>query len=642
MWQSRFGSEISDLGATIKINDESITVIGVMPASFQYPFRTALWAPLWANEKAETLGDRAATHFTIIAALSPGASAGEAEAEIEAILQRSAPEESKQEASAAVTPLREAGMAKYRTPIIVLQFAVVFVLLIASANLANLMLARAAARRQEFAVRLALGAGRARIIRQLLVESLVVGALGSVVGLMLAAWGQGALRGLFVQRIPGLYEIKINGPVLLFTVAVSIITALLFGLAPAVMASRENLNEVLKSGSASVSLDPRRRNLSKALVIAEVGLAVVLLSSAGLMIRTFFNLTGESPGFNPERAVAVSLSLPQSQYPNYQSLASYFDRAAAQARALPGVEYAGAIAYMPLVGYNPGVDFTIEGRPTQQALRADFQAVTPHYFEAMEIPLVAGRPVEESDMKVAPDVALINNALAKRYWPGENPLGKHIKLAGGNAPQTLLKVVGVVGDVKQFGLHADPRPEIYLPAYRHSMTMIVRAGDSSLLGSLEDSVQKVDSRAAVTVRAMDQVVYDSIERRRIFAFLLIVLAAVALAMASMGIYGVVSYSVTQRTREIGIRCAMGASGPDILRLILGQGARLAVAGVAIGIALSLATARALSGMLYGVSVTDPAVLIGLASVMILVSLVASYIPARRASRVDPIVALREQ
>lgn len=648
-WQRRFGADASIIGRAVKLDGKEFTVIGVMPKSFRYPFRASFWLPLSAVEKAELLEDRSATLYEPVALLKPGVTAALAAKEAGSLAEAHERENrsNRSEMLIKVVALGDTlpGVGKYRAPVLVLQFAVLFVLLIACANLANLLLARTTDRRQEFNIRLALGAGRARLVRQVLSESLLLGLIGSVVGLLFAAWGLDALRSIIPSQLQGLVEVEINGPVLLFTLASSLLTSIGFGLIPALIASRQDLNEFLKSGAASATSDPRRRRLSRALVVAEVALTVILLAASGLMIRTFLNLTKEDPGFNPGNAVAVSLSIPQSRYSNAESLAAYYDQAISRIEAVPGVERAGCVGYLPMVGYNPGVEFTIDSAAAAAdgaKFKSDFQPVTPGYFQAMGIPLIGGRGFTDSDMKTAPESVVINNTLASRFFSGEDPLGRQINLEGEQAIGSPLVVVGIVGDVKQFGLHTSARPEIYLPMYRHSSTMIVRAAvaEADLIAALREIVPALDSGAAFHIRTVEQVVEDSIEKRRIFALLLGTLASVALVMAALGIYGVISYTVAQRTREIGIRMALGARARDILLGVIKQAFKMALFGIVTGLVALPLVNRALASLLYGVGFIEPVVLAGLVLLVIAVTLLASFIPARRATKVDPSVALR--
>jgi putative ABC transport system permease protein len=649
LWQERFGADAGVIGRRLKLDDQSYTVVGVMPPSFLFPFRSVLWTPLEADEDAGTLQDATANHFQLIGALRPGVSLDAAAKEM-APLARSADRQKsagQPELSIKVARLRDTirGLTRYRTPIFALQFAVLFVLLIASVNLANLLLARNATRRQEFNIRMALGAGRGRLARQLLVESLTLGMLGSLFGILLASWGMSALRADGDFRLPGAGEIEINAPVLLITLFVSLLTSLAFGLGPALMAARQDLNECLKTGGAGA--DPRSRRLSGILVAAEVALAVALLTGSGLMIRTVLNLTNESPGFDPKHAGAVTISTPPSKNdgrPEHEILASYFDEAIRRIRALPGVESVGGVAYPPMVGYNPGVDFTIGGRAAETELRADIQPITPDYFQAIGIPLLCGRRFTEDEMKPQPEVAIVNNAFAKKFLPNEDPMGKHILLQDDNLPRVPLVVVGLAGDVKQFGMDTEPRPEIYLPMRRNSMTLIVRTGGNPAqwAAAVRETIQRLDNRAAINTRTLEEMVDRTAFSRRTLALLMGVLGAVALLLAAMGIYGVISYLVAQRTREMGIRLALGAQRHELLKLVLGQGVRLTMTGVAAGLTLALALTRFLSSMLYGVSAADPITFAAIALLLAIVAVTASFLPARRAMRVEMITALRHE
>jgi putative ABC transport system permease protein len=657
LWQERFGADAGVIGRTIKLDDQSYTVVGVMPPSFLYPFRSVFWTPLESEEEPGLLQDATANHYWIIGALKPGVGLDAATKEIAALARATSQQKpvGQPELTVKVARLRDTirNLTKYRTPIFALQFAVLFVLLIGSVNLANLLLARNATRRQEFTIRMALGAGRGRLARQLLVESLLLGLFGNLLGLLLASWGMSALRADGVFRLPGAGEIEINAPVLLITLFVSLLTSLAFGLGPALMAARQDLNECLKTGGAVA--DPRRRRLSGILVAAEVALAVALLTGSGLMIRTVLNLANEAPGFDPKHAGAITISIPPSNSKNskdgardgrsdHEILASYFDEAIRRIRALPGVESVGGVTYPPMVGYNPGVDFAIGGRAAETELRADIQPITPDYFQAIGIPLLRGRQFTEAEMKPQPEAAIVNNTFAKKFWPNEDPMGKHILLQDDNLPRGPLVVVGLAGDVKQFGLATEPRPEIYLPMRRNSMTLIVRTSGNPVqwAAAVRETIQGLDNRPAISMRTLEEMVDRTAFSRRALALLMGVLGAVALLLAAMGIYGVISYLVAQRTREMGIRLALGAQRHDLLKLVLGQGVRLTMIGVAAGLTLALALTRFLSSLLYGVSAADPITFASIALLFAGVALTASYLPARRAMKVDPITALRHE
>ena len=648
-WLDHFEADAGVIGQTLKFDGQSYTIVGVMPPSFLYPLRAKFWTPLEASERAQMLHDAAANEYELIGLLRQGVSVERA-AQAMATFARGAamPKAAGQsELIVKVERLQDTmpGLTRYRTPILALQFAVLFVLLIVSVNLANLLLARNAARHQEFTIRLAMGAGHVRLVRQLLVESLLLGLPGSLLGILVAMWGMNVARAHSDMRLPGVGEIEINAPVLLINLLVALLTSLAFGLGPALMAARKDLIDCLKTGVTAA--DPRQRRLSGILVVVEVALAVALLTGSGLMIRSFLKLTKGDPGFKIESAVAISLALPSSNKDggkDYESVAAYFDEAIRRLRAVPGVESVGGVTYLPLVGYNPGVNFTLDGRASapEAALRADIQPITPDYFQAIGIPLLRGRPFTETEMTPQPATAIVNATFAKKFWPDEDPLGKHVLLQDDRLSRTPLVVVGVCGDVRQFGLRAPARPEIYLPLRRRAMTLIVRASGNPtrLFASLREAVRGLDEQAAIGMKTMEQVMDRSNWVPRNLALQMGVLGAVALLLAAMGIYGVISYVVAQRTREMGIRLALGARRRDIFQLILGQGLRLTLVGVAVGTALSFALTRFLARMLFGMSANDPLTFVTITLLLAGVALLASFAPARRATKVNPIVVLR--
>ena len=645
-WRERLGGDIEITGKRLKLNGEEFTVIGVMAEEFQYPFRANLWAPLESVERDDLLHDRDATLYDIIGLLKTDATATAAVKELTALANdSSARSRPGADLVLRVVPLGETlpGVEKYRAPMIVMQLAVLFVLLIASANLANMLLARNSGRRHEFTIRLALGANRARLVRQLLAEGLLIGVAGTGAGLLIAVWGLGWLRSAIAWRAPGSRDVEINLAVLLVTLGASLVTTLAFSLMPALIASKQNLSAGLKSGAYAVTGSRSRRGYSRALVAAEVSLAVMLLAGAGLMIRTFINLTDEDPGIDPDNGVALTLALPPSGYASHDRLASFYDEAIRRIKVLPGVEETGAVTYLPLIGYNPGAEFRIEGRAAD-AMNTDFQPVTPGYFRAMGIPVLRGELFGDPDISASPQKVVINAALERRFFSGEEPLGKRLQISSGNGASMSVVVTGVVGDVKQFGLHSEPRPEVYLPAYRNSMTLIVRASDTgSLLAPLADVIRGMnDDRIVYSLKTLNQLVADSVEKRRIFMLLLGCLSTIALLMAVMGIYGVVSYMVAERTREFGIRMALGAGPGRISLSVVGQAVTLALVGLAVGSVGSLALARLMRSLLYGVGLLDPLTLIAPALLILVAAMAASFVPARRAASVDPMIALRQE
>jgi putative ABC transport system permease protein len=645
-WLDNFEGDAAVIGRTLQFDGQNYTIIGVMPPSFPYPFRAKFWTTFEASEQAKNLQDASANNYEIIGLLRQGVSLERATQEIAGLKQRASGQRPAglPELSVQVRRFEDTlpGLTKYRTPLLTLQLAVLFVLMIAIVNLANLILARNTARRREFATRLALGASRWRLMRQLLIESLFPGLLGSAFGILFAAWGMHLARAFGDLQIPGVGEIEINTGVLFISLLVSLLTSLFFGLVPAFVTARQDLIECLKTCVAVA--DPRQQRLSGAMVVAEIALAVALLTGSGLMIRTFLNLTRVDPGFKTERAIAVSLSLPSSQRRDYESVATYFDEAIRRISALPGIEAVGGVGYLPLIGYNPGVNFALAGRAASPdaASRADIQPITPGYFQAIGIPLLLGRQFTQAEMTPQPNTAIVNNTFAQKFWPAEDPLGKHILLQDETLSRAPLVVVGVVGDVKQFGLRTDPRPEIYLPLRKSSMTLVVRTSGNSarLFVSVRDAVQELDEQAAVGMRTMEDMLSRANWTPRNLALRLAALSAVALLLAGMGIYGVISYLVAQRTRELGIRLALGARRRDILQLVLKQGMKLTLVGVAIGLALSLALSRFISAQLFGVSAYDPLTFVAITLLLLSVALIASYRPARRATKVDPLISLK--
>jgi putative ABC transport system permease protein len=528
----------------------------------------------------------------------------------------------------------------------VLLGAVGYVLLIACSNVANLMLARASARRKEVAIRIALGATRWRLMRQLLTESVLLGVAGGAVGLLLALWGVDSLAASIGDDVPLARGAGFDLTVLLFTLGVSVLTGVLFGLAPALQASRPNLNETLKDAGRTSTAGFRRNRVRGLLVVSEVSLALVLLVGAGLMMKSFVRLREVDPGFNAANSLTFGFWLPDFRYPEPQQQARFFQQVLERIAQLPGVQTCGAISVLPLTGGSVNGSFNIDGRPEQPEERvAEMRAVSANYFRAMQIPTPRGREFTERDGAAAPSVVVINETLARRYFPGEDALGR--RLAFGDVDEPVWReIVGVVGDVKGGGLSAETKPEMYVPYLQYPsafMSVVVRGAPdpTTLTAAIRREVASVDKEQPVlNVRLMRQLVAESIAPQRFNTLLLGVFAAVALALATVGIFGVMSYTVTQRTHEIGIRMALGAQTGDVLRLVVKQGLTLTLFGVGIGLAGAFAVTRVLASLLYGVSTTDPMIFVGVSLLLAAVALVACYIPARRAMRVDPMVALR--
>lgn len=649
-WRTRLGADPGVIGRRLTLEARELTVIGVMPAAFAYPFRAEVWLPLDSSESATTLRDATATSYEVLARLKPGITLDQAARATELLARRSREERpgGSTDLAVRVEKLRDTlpRIARYRRSLLVLQLAVTFVLLIACLNLANLLLARNAERRHEFTVRLTLGGGPGRLMRLLLVESLLLGLIGASLGLLLAQWGLHVLRAVITWRPAGLPEPGLNAPVFLVMLAVALLTSLTFGLTPALLASRLDHAETLTSGAGRTVSGAHGRRLGRALVVAQVALAVVLLASAGAMTRTLVDLASHDPGFETERAAVLSLTAPPTGDTSQERLAAYFDETLRRIRAVPGVEAVGGIAFPPLTGYNPGTEVEIEGRSTgssELAPRSNYQRITPEYFEAMGIPVLSGRAFADADMKSGAQVIVVNRAFATRFWPGAETLGKRLRLRNDRTTPGTLTVVGVVADIAPFGPDANPQPELYLPLYRTTMTLVIRTTSrpGAVVPALRAAVRdQAEGQAAASLKTMPQMLADSRAKRGVFASLLGVMAGVALLLTALGIYGLIAHQTARRTREVGLRMALGATEWHVFGLVIAQGMTLASAGVACGLVGALAMLRVMRSLPFRLSATDPWLLAGVALVVAGVALAACYLPARRAARVDPMVALR--
>jgi putative ABC transport system permease protein len=657
LWQQAFGADPAVIGRTVELNGVARTIVGVAPPGFGFPEERAVWVPLSYNEtfSAGTDVNRRAQYLQVLARLQPGASLEEARAEagtISARLERAFPQTNTNVALAFV-PVREVLVGDVRTPLLILLGAVGLVLLIACTNVANLLLARAARREGEMAMRSALGAGRSRIVRQLLTESVLLGVLGGVLGLLLAIWGTALLTSLQPEGIPRLQEIGVDGRVVAFTLGVSLLTGVVFGLIPALQVTRPNLMGSLREGgrgSLSGRQGQRARNL---LVVSEMALAVMLLVGAGLLMRSFLQLQQVDPGFRPQQTLAADLSLPDRSYPEEAQRAEFYRSLLERIGGLPGVRAVGAVSMLPMGSEQFIINYQVRGREPAapgEAVSLEVRIATPEYFRAMEIPLLRGRAFTEADHADAPQVALINETAARQIFPDEDPIGQFIALGWGIDEDRFAggEVVGIVGDVRQFGPGADFAQEIYLPFAQiplHDMTVVARtAGDpQALAGVMRGEVRTLDPALPVMdLRTLEHVVSRAVAQPRFYMLLLSLFAAVALALAAIGIFGVLAYLVTQRTREIGLRIALGADPGTVQRLVAGRALRLAIGGVVAGMLGALALTRVLESLLYGVSATDPLTFVAVSLILIGVALVASYLPARRAARVDPMVTLRAE
>jgi predicted permease len=650
-WQRRFNADKNIIGQRLTLNGEGYTIIGVMPEDFQFaPFwatRAEIWTPL---NLASRINDRRGQSLRVFARLKPGVTHEQAQSEMDAINNRLAADYPKENKGlvTSVDSLHEKVVGKSRTALLILFGAVGFVLLIACANVANLMMARATARRKEIAVRAALGASRSRIARQLLTESVMLSLVGGVLGLLLAMWGIEALKMLGPANLPRLNNIGLDYYVLGFTLGLSVLTGMLFGLAPVFQTRRVDLNETLKEGGRRASDGGSRASVRRLLVISEMGLALMLLISGGLMIRSFLRLLYIEPGFNPRQVLTMTVSLAGSEHSTEAKRAAFFNELMGRVESIPGVQSASAINHLPLGGDIWNLGFTIEGRPAPQpgeSQSAVYRIVRPRYFQTMGVTLIKGRDFTERDNDAAPGVVIINEAFARRYFQGEEPLGKRINVS--NDSRNPREIVGVIMDAKQSDLTLAPRPETYLPhmqaASPRSLTLVIRS--SSDMGALAQAVQQevwtIDKNLPVSeIRTMEDVVAESIGQQRFNMILLSLFACVALVLAAVGVYGVMSYSVTQRTHEIGIRMALGASARDVLRMVVKQGMTLALLGVGLGLIGAFALTRLMSGLLFDISPTDSLTFTVIPIVLTGVALVACYIPARRATRVDPMIVLR--
>jgi putative ABC transport system permease protein len=651
LWQRRFGSDAGIVGKTITMNGYSFSVVGVMPASFRFPTADdQFWIPI-AFTQAEAA--RRGAHFLqVVARIKPGVTLEQARAEMSTIaarLQQQYPEQNI-DLGAAVVPLHEQLVGNIKPALLVLLGAVGFVLLVACANVANLLLARAAVRQKEIATRTALGASRLRLIRQFLTESVLLATIGGGIGLLLSVWGVRLLKAFIPPNISQAKEITVDVKVLLFTLAVSLLTGLVFGLAPAAQATKFNLNETLKEGGRDSAAGSRGNRIRGVLVVSEVALSLVLLIGAGLLINSFLRLRNVDPGFRAGNLLTMSIALPAQKYPDQARRAAFYTEMLRRVEALPGVRSAAVTSQIPLIKQGDTGNITIEGRPEPppgQELMVAIRIVSPHYFPTMGMQLQRGRAFGDQDRADAPAAVVISESMARRYWPGEDPTGKRICPGKPESPDDWATIVGVVNDVRQFGLDAESKPQIYL-TYQQSgyfsprhLVVGTNVEPHSLAASVRGAVWGIDRDQPVSnIRTMEEVLAESIARQRFSTLLLGIFGVVALVLAAVGIYGVMSYSVSQRTHEIGIRMALGAQKWDVLKLAVGQALKLVMIGVAVGLAASVVLTRVMKSLLFGVSSTDPVTFVVISLVLVGAGALASYIPARRATKVDPMIALR--
>ncbi len=662
-WASEFGSDRGAVGKQIELNAEPYTVIGVLPKDFHFASENDLWTPL-ALDRAKP-DDRGSHYLEVIGRLQPGVSMQEAAAELDSFarqLARQYPSNYPPDAGWGMflVPLQKEVVGDVRPALLVLFAAVAFVLLIACVNVANLLLARGSARSREISVRMALGAGRKRLVRQLLTESVLVAAIGGAVGVLLAAWGVALLRSIVPRSLPRIGEVGLDARVLAFAAIISVATGVLFGVAPALHITRPTLSEALKQ-SGRMTADSGGKRLRGGLVVMEIAMALVLLIGAGLMVRTLQSLLRVSPGFQSEGLLTARVALPEARYKDGVPLADFFRTLTERIQRLPGVRQAGAASLAPLTENHSSGSTYVEDTSVRNVpnsdwahvpyIEADRRYVTPGFFEAMRIPLLRGRLFTAADNENAPKVAIVDQEFARRFWPDQDPLGKRIatgSIQDSNPPRPEWRtVVGVVGHVKNDNLEEQGREQTYFPqpqvVWVRSMTLVVRTtADPTLITSaVRGALASLDADLPLyEVKTMDDWVDLSTARQRFTMFLLVSFGALALLLAAVGIYGVMSYSVTQRVHEIGIRMALGARAADVLRMVIKGGLRLAIVGVGVGFVLALALTRLMSTMLFGVGAADPLTFVCIAVLLSAVALVACAIPARRATKVDPMVALR--
>ncbi|MGE0885247.1 MAG: ABC transporter permease [Blastocatellales bacterium] len=665
LWQSHLGGNQNLIGQNILFDGQSRTVIGVLPADFQFPPQSfpfaepaEIYVPLTFS--AEHIAGRGGRwENRVIARLKPGVTLDQARAQMAALAQGfeqqypgyRGPNNADGGWRITLEPLQEMVVGQSRQPLLWLFAIVTLVLLIACANVANLLLARSVLRQKEIAVRLAIGASRIRIVRQLLTESLLLALLGGSFGLLLARWGIAALVKLNPASLPRVNEIIIDGRVLAFTVAASLLTGLLFGLIPALQASRPDLPQTLKDNSANL-IGGRRFQLRQFLVVAEIALTMIVLVCAGLVINSFVRLLDHDPGLNTNRVLTAEISLPSNRYTERSQVAAFYDQLLGKISALPGVESAGASSIVPLSGAAVDDPFSIEGRPLDmnRPTIAGHQSVSPDFFRALGINLKMGRNFTAEDNAESTAVAIINETMAKTYWPEQSAqaIGQKIKLGAPKAPGEWATIVGIVRDIPHRGLDSSPKPDWYLPQSQYparTMTLLVRTGldPVGLTAVIRRQVSAIDPGQPVTnVSNMNEVVASSIAPRRFNALLLAAFAVMALLLATTGIYGLMAYAVSQRTREVGIRMALGAQRSDVIRLILKQGLTLTLIGIVTGTIGALVAVRAMTSLLYGITPTDPLTFLTIALLLTIVALLACYLPARRAAKVDPLTALRHE
>ena len=647
LWQRRFGANESVVGSKVTISGKATTIVGVMPQGFDYPAQSEVWVPFPLDPAKEARDNR---FISVIGRLKPGVSVSQAQAQLDTINQRLAQsyDETNRGWSVKVTSLQDRLVSGVRLSLLVLLCAVAFVLLIACANIANLLLARATARQKEMAVRTALGASRLRIIRQLLTESLLLSFFGGGFGLLLSFWLTRLLIALSPANTPRFDEIRPDTRVFIFTIALTLLTGLIFGLAPALQAARSDQSEGLKEGARGNAGGARTNRVRGLLMVAEIAMSFMLLVGAGLLIKSFMHLREVTPGFNADNVLTMRISVPPGKFPAGEPRLQFFQQAIERVHSLPGVQSAGMVLSLPLGGdtFNVWRGYIREGRPATPEENGDaaFLVATPDYFQTLQIPLIAGRNFTDRDTQNSTKVVIVNDTMARKLWPGQSPIGKHITIwRDEKFPR---EIIGVVGETKA-SLDNEPGEQMYVPyaqdASWGSMSFVIRtSGDpANAATAVRNEIRSLDKGAPVfNVRPMNEVLATSVAPRRTPMLLLSAFAGAALLLAMIGIYGVTAYYVTQRTQEIGIRMALGAQMSDVLKLVLKGGMALALFGIVAGLAGAFALTRWMTTLLFGVKPTDALTFIAVSICLLVTALLACYIPARRATKVDPLVALR--
>src|SRR5215213_209321 len=652
LWERLLGSDPNLTNKSVTLNGNPVAVVGVMPRGFDLQFPTNMRVDMWLPMRIDPANvDRDSHYLYALARLKPGISRDQAQSEMNLIaaqLQQQYPETNAQK-GVNIIPLRKQLVGKVDSYLYLLFGAVGFVLMIVCANVAGLLLARVTARHKEVAVRIALGANRWRIIRQLLTESIILSALSGLLGLLFAYGGIKLLVTLTPPDVPRLHEIGLHIPVFLWTLVISILTGVLFGLAPALQASRPDLNEALKKSAGRNQGGFQRRGLRNPLIVSEVALALLLSVGAGLMIKSFLRLQQVSPGFEANNLLTMNIALPRQKYSQPQQANAFFDQLAERIKTLPGVKSVGGIDPLPFSNSNVTTSFLVEGAPAVPlSERPDVgeRAVTPAYFETMGIPLLKGRSFTAQDRDNTPHVIIVNEALASRYWPNQDVIGKRLGFEDDPSKQDWREIVGVVGNVKHKGLEAEANPEVYFPYQqlpKNFMSVVVRTSSDpvSMIPAIRSQVFTIDKDQPVfDIMTMDQRLAKSVASSRFVMLLLGTFSVLALGLAAVGLYGAMAYLVTQRTQEIGLRMALGARRSDVFKLVVGKGMRLVIIGMAIGLVASLALTRVMGSLLFEVTPTDALTFVIVSVVLLTVALLACYIPARRATNVDPLTSLR--